>query len=345
MEKKYLENSAAQDALSASSEAEASRIPSDDLEHIDNLSYSEFVNTLGSMASDPKLMAALASGLSDQAGKEDDVFIFSKPQGIPVRGCKPTQNEVVVGNSLSFPLPSEDKAMLDKLMNSKKGSPYTMQKKGVDIYIVVFFDGSTNYVIDGHHRWSQVHACNPDAELSGIVITSKEKDPVEILKAVQMAILNVVQNTEQKSKGNISGAVLPSAQGATEGTDASLKNLFTISEEELKGYVVKTTGETFVKSAKEAGKIEEESKEAVADLIWKNTQDLKENSKPIAGATKRDLMPQTDGGDDTRLSPEAEANLKAGDWMKPLATGDINHAPSYESKKWIKTFEQFKGRK
>ena len=56
-------------------------------------------------------------------------------------------------------------------------------------------------------------------------------------------------------------------------------------------------------------------------------------------------MPQTDGGDDTRLSPEAEASLKAGDWMKPLATGEINHAPSYESKKWIKTFEQFKGRK
>lgn len=329
----------AQKDLSTSSEIEA-QSTGDQIEHIDSLSYSDFVNTLGTLASDPKLMAAIASGLKD-GDKEDDVFQFSKPTGIKVRGCKPTQSEVVVGNSLAFPLPSTNKEMLDEMMQSKAGSPYTIIKNGTPMYIVVFYDGSTNYVIDGHHRWSQVHACNPDAELSGLVIKAKTKDPVEVLKAVQMAILSVVQKAEEEAKGNIEGAVLPSAKGATDSPDVSKQNLFTVQEEALKGWVLETTGETFAQSSLDAGKIEEASKEAVADLIWKNVEDMRQNSQPIAGATKRDLMPQTDGGEDPRLSPEATAKLQAGDWMKPLAAGEINH----ESNKWIKTYEQFRNKK
>lgn len=341
--KKFNEDIEAQDALLTSSEIEAQRT-GDQIEHIDSLSYSDFVNTLGTLASDPKLMAAIASGLKD-GDKADDVFQFSKPTGIKVRGCKPTQSEVVVENSLAFPLPSTDKEMLDKMMQSKAGSPYTIMKNGTPMYIVVFDDGSQRYVIDGHHRWSQVHACNPDAELSGFVIKAKTKDPVEVLKAVQMAILNVVQKAEEEAKGNIEGAVLPSAKGATDSPDVGKQNLFTVQEEALKGWVSDTTGETFVQSSLDAGKIEEATKEAVADMIWKNVEDMRQNSQPIAGATKRDLMPQTDGGDDPRLSPEATAKLKANDWMKGLNSGEINHQISTESNKWIKTYEQFRNKK
>ena len=193
-----------------------------DLSNLDRIPYLDFIAKLGDAANDPKLKAAIASGLAD-GDKEDDVFNFTVEVGIPVKGCRPTQNEVVIKNSLAFPLNSDDKGSLETLLTSTKGKSYTAGGP-----IVVFSDGTTNYVIDGHHRWSQVHVVNPNAYITGLVMTSKsEKDPKEVLKAVQMAILKVVQD-------NTENPVLPAAEGAGNTPEA---NLFTCSEEALKSFV------------------------------------------------------------------------------------------------------------
>jgi hypothetical protein len=299
-----------------------------DLTTIDKMSYDKFIETLGDSANDPKLKAAISSGLKD-GNKEDDVFDFTVEVGIPVRGCKPTQSEVVVSKSLSYPLKNTDKESLETLLTSTKGKSYTAGGP-----IVVFSDGSTNYVIDGHHRWSQVHVVNPDAFITGLVMTSKVPgtDAKEVLKAVQMAILKVVQD-------NAAEPVLPAAEGAGNNPEA---NLFECSEAGLKKYVAETAGPDFLEVAKETNKIEEATAEAAADYIWKNVLDLRKNSSPIPGATKREAMPQTDGADNLK-DAKATAVLKAGKWRDELISGVINHAAPYESKKWIKTFEQFKG--
>lgn len=307
------------------------------LADLDSLDYKSFIEHLGDLALDPKIQAAISTGLQDSGKKEDDAFYFSNPVGIPVRGCKPTQNEVVISKSLEFPLRDKNEENLRSLLSSKSGSPYTIKKGKTPMYIVVFNDGTTNYVIDGHHRWSQVHSVNPDAELTGIIMRSKEKDPVEVLKAVQLAILKVVQD----SVSDRENVVLPAAEGAGDNPE---HNLFACSEDSLKKYVVDNAGESFLNVAKETGRIEEVSKEAAADYIWKNVLDLRQNSRPIAGATNRELMPQTDGADNL-LDPRATAALKSGDWKDELASGVINHAAPFESKKWIKTFEQFRNKK
>ena len=303
-----------------------------DLTKLDKLPYEAFIKALGAGANDKKLIAAIASGLNDN-NKEDDVFNFTVKVGIPVRGCKPTQNEVVIENSLSFPLATGtkiDKGSLETLLSSGKGKSYTAGGP-----IVVFSDGTTNYVIDGHHRWSQVHSVNPDAFITGMVMTSKvAMDAKEVLKAVQMAILKVVQD-------NAPGAELPAAKGAGEDVEA---NLFTCSEGRLKKYVADNASKDFLEVAKEVGKIEEATSEAAGDYIWKNVLDLRKNSSPIEGATKRELMPQTDGAKNL-TDGKATAALKAGKWRDELVSGIINHVTPFESKKWIKTFEQFKGRK
>lgn len=306
------------------------------MKEIDEMDYAKFVGYLGDNANDPKLKAAIASGLED-GDKEDDVFTFSKMVGVAVRGCKPTQSEVVLSKSLSFPLPDSDKDRLTKLMSSNNSSPYTIIKDGQPIPIVIFNDGTTNYVIDGHHRWSQVHAVNPDAYLTALVMTAKKAISAasigtEILKAVQLSILKVVQ--DNSSEG---GAKLPSARGGNNPAE----NLFECSEADLKKYVVDNVGPTFLEVAVETKKITEATPEAAADYIWENVLNLRDKSQPIENATSRELMPQTDGGENGVDSKAVGALIK-GDWMDELKSGKINHTGPYESQKWIKTFEQYR---
>lgn len=314
------------------------------MKEIDEMDYALFVKYLGDNANDQKLKAAIASGLQD-GDKEDDVFDFTGMVGVAVRGCKPTQNEVVLKKSLSFPLPDgpyQDKANLTRLMSSNsKETTHTITKDGQPIPIVIFSDGTTNYVIDGHHRWSQVHAVNPDAYLSAFVMTAKKAISAasigtEILKAVQLSILKVVQDNSPEG-----GSILPFAKG---GKNAA-ENLFECSEADLKKYVVDNVGSTFLEVAVETKKIPQATKEAAADYIWKNVLDLRDNSQPIVNATLRELMPQTDGGEKESggaANPKAVAALMANKWMDELESGKINHTGPYESQKWIKTFEQYR---
>lgn len=311
---------------------------------IDGMSYVEFVSHLGVNANDENLRAAIASGLED-GDQEDDVFTFSREVKVAVRGCKPTQSEILLGKSLSYQLPdvlpngkTNDKHSMTELMSSNSESTsYTV--KGP---IVIFNDGSTNYVIDGHHRWSQVHVVNPDAFITSIVMRAKKaisatSIATEILKAVQLSILKVVQDKSASGR-----AKLPFTPDESDklSPDES-QNLFNCSEDDLKNYVIKKTGASFLEVAVKTGKITEPKAEAAADYIWKNVLDLRKNSSPITGATKRELMPQTDGGKNG-VDPEAVDALKNNVWIKELETGVINHTEPYESQKWIKTFEQYR---
>ena len=106
--------------------------------------YESFVNALGNNASDPKMHAFIGAGLKD-GDMDDDKFEFNPSQAIPVKALKPTQQEVDVDKSLSWPLEKEPEAFV---AYTTSNGPFTLGSP------IVTFNGE--YVIDGHHRWAAV---------------------------------------------------------------------------------------------------------------------------------------------------------------------------------------------
>ncbi len=213
--------------------------------------YVSFLKALGDNITDPKFVAAIKS-LSNK------LPITATPIEPVVKTLRPTQNEVVLTNSLSFVL--GDATSVKNYLSGGVAAP-----KGESIVTA-----NGEYVIDGHHRWSQVYCINPETKIKALDLPIK--DPMNALKATQLGIAGQI---EKKPEGDPGGGI----------------NLFTIDEATLKKYVVDTIKDDVVEAFKSAGK--GDTKEAVADYIWGNVQILKENSKPVDNAPERPLMPQT----------------------------------------------------
>jgi hypothetical protein len=93
-------------------------------------------------------------------------------------------------------------------------------------------------------------------------------------------------------------------------------NLFTISEDVLKKYVIENITDPVVDVFKKYKK--GNSKEEIANYIWKNVQILNKTSKPVPGATEREVMPQTDD---------------ATNWKSIAASGQLNFMLPFTSQK------------
>jgi hypothetical protein len=225
----------------------------DEIKAILKKDYSTFVKELGDNIKDEKFLNAIKS-LSDK----QPVKVSGMSPG--VTDLQPTQNEVVMDKSLSYPLtdvPSAEQYL--------KGGVVAVAGKSI------ITSGGGKYVIDGHHRWSQVLCINPDAKIKALDLTDI-KNPIEALKATQIGIA-------------AQAGTVPTAAGGG-------VNLFTVSEGELKKYVLDKIKEPVVAVFEKYGK--GDTPEAIADYIWENVQVLKKQSPPVAGAPKRDVMPQTD---------------------------------------------------
>jgi hypothetical protein len=224
--------------------------------------YSDFVRALGDNINDAKFRAAIRS-LSDKNK------VNSKNLNVPVVNLTPTQNEVDVDKSLKFPLTSASSARMAlfcfepiRILNSP---------------IVTAANGK--YVIDGHHRWSQIFSINPKCKMAAIDLTDI-KNPINALKSTQLAIAS----GKDKDGKDITSIPFATVQG---------KNLLKISESDLKEYVAKTIKDDVLQVFKEF-KSSLDTKEKVADYIWKNVNQLQKRHQPIEGAPGRGVMPQTD---------------------------------------------------
>ena len=214
--------------------------------------YNTFVKELGDNIKDPKFISAIQT-LSEK------LPIQAKQIQPVVSVLKPTQNEILLDKSLSYPLqdPMTAKSYLS-------GGVVAVAGKSI------VTAGGGKFVIDGHHRWSQVYCINPDAKIKALDLPIT--DPIKALKATQIGIAAQIKKIPKSTGGGV--------------------NLFTINEVALKKYVVDTITDQVVQVFKLAGK--GDTPDAIADYIWDNVQLLKKNSKPVQGAPKRDLMPQTD---------------------------------------------------
>lgn len=263
--------------------------------------YESFVKTLASNASDPKVQAFIKAGKLDK-DDNDDKFTFGSAD-LSVAGLIPTQNEIDVDKSLAWPM-KKPATFLDFVKGA--GQSFTLGSP------IVTYKGK--YIIDGHHRWSQLYACNKDAKIKAVDISVEGLEPLDVLKAVQAAIAVQTKSVPMASVEGI--------------------NLLKIDKGGLESWVDSRVDSKLFDAVKADEKTMEilggdDVKKAVVDFVWTNVEDMQSKSQPVAGAPKRDFMPQTDDVD----------------WQKPLEQGLVDVVGPHAEPEDIKKSIEAAGRK
>ena len=205
----------------------------------------------------------------------------------------PTQSEIDITKSLAWGLrggeDSEPNAQI-ALANIDRifGEDAVKLGKGEGLPIVTF--GS--FIIDGHHRWSQVYCFNPSAKMAAVDFEG-DLSPLEMLKATQGCIAAI-----KKDK-------VP--QAIVEGS-----NMFTASEKEIQSYIEKNIMDEVVERIKKY-KSDLKDKNDVINYITSNCMRMKENNTPMGNtgdkAPNRGDMPQTDTVDSNTLTNKLEKGV------------------------------------
>ena len=145
-------------------------------------SVENFVNFLQSNQ-DQRVRAVLLAGRKD-GDPQDEVLTVAKDRSLLVSKLKPTQNQIGVDESI-FNL-FNNKYKYNSLPKILEGNNLKLGKPGDD-KILAYSNGSEFFVLDGHHRWSQIFVGNPKATAVCDVIQGK-LTAAQILKAVHSAI-------------------------------------------------------------------------------------------------------------------------------------------------------------
>lgn len=227
------------------------------LSYFKDKSYPEYVKTLDEMCKDPKSKALLDDGFGGELGDLELDMTFSN---IPVQVLMPTQNEIDIDKSLMRYCKENDRV---DLLFSK---PVRLN------FPLVTFNGT--WIIDGHHRWSQVVCFNPDAIMECINF-SASASPIQILKAVQ--------------------GVIAAEEGDVPSQKVEGKNIYDMSEKDIKKYFEKNfTDESFNKF-KDYLTIKD--KKEMIEYFSNNTIQMIYDHPLLQYAPDRDYMPQTDKSD------------------------------------------------
>lgn len=218
-----------------------------------NMNYTSYVDRLAELMKDPKF-AAVANMVG--SGKYADDLFEVKQIDIPVRRLMPTQSEIDLDKSLKRGLGGGVKVFFN--------SPVIL---GVPLLTL-----NGNYIIDGHHRWSQVLCFNPNATMTCINLES-QLGPIATLKSAQLAIAGT--------------------QGKINVSKVDGYSMYNISEKDLRKYIDSNLTDNCIEELGEFVKSVKDRKSAVKYILT-NAMELKINNTPVASAPKRDFMPQTD---------------------------------------------------
>lgn len=259
--------------------------------------YSVFVKALDENVNEPKFKKAVEWMVKNGSKVE--------PKTISVKctDLRPTQNEVVLDKSLSFTLKDPRTTKICLFSNG----PVKLGPQGKEKPIITSNGGK--YVIDGHHRWSQLYCANPNASLAAIDIGNAFQSPEEALKAVQLSIAAVVGD-------------VPFAKGG--GT-----NLFKIDENTLKDYVYKNivpeVTEIFEKFLANDQNYAQETRNQLASGQQTVTADQSGNSQQDVGAFAKQEW--KDWLDLLNLITEADAERQTTFFDPNQSFGDPKTAP------------------
>lgn len=241
--------------------------------------YPRFVTLLGKHVRDPKFVAAIK-----QLSTLDKVDLQEMP--VPAANLMPTQNEIDITKSLSYAL--KDPNSVSKYL---QGGP-------VSVNGPIVTSGGGAYIVDGHHRWSQVYLFNPWCSIESLDMTDI-KGPFDALKATQLGIAAATSKVPtQKVEGS---------------------NLMTISDRDFVNYVVQNIDDGVLDVLRQFKKIQSPSNDKnarlqAANFLWQNVKYMRKNNRPIQGAPSRGLMPQTDTAkgqwDDNAPNPETVTEVE-----------------------------------
>ena len=260
---------------------------------LQNSRYEDYVKTvddiLEEMKKEPKLRKLLVEGFGGDLG---DVKLGMEEKLIQVTELLPTQNEIDITKSLDYvlkwPAPNLEK--------------YFSEEVELGEFPLVTF--KSNFIIDGHHRWSQVRAINPAAKMKCYDYSGSGLSPVDILKACQGSIAAVIADPDNENTGDDEGK-LPKAH-AGKGTNIYSDKDFDKEGKDFAKYIeAKATPEFYkllkkyvnkTKELKTKLKTDEDCiKYVVNNLISmraKNPIFKPQNDVPA----ERTYMPQTDNG-------------------------------------------------
>jgi len=118
---------------------------------------------------------------------------------IKVKDLRPTQSEIDLLKSVGFILTSKAKEhgvnvkeSLTNILIDGRAKQFLKNK---------ILLANKKYIIDGHHRWSQVFILNPDAEVPVINFDFKTQKIEDILKYFQIATFATFKNIVTKTTG------------------------------------------------------------------------------------------------------------------------------------------------
>jgi CheY-like chemotaxis protein len=249
-----------------------------------NTPLATYVAVLKKYAADPNFDALAAAGQTD--GNPNDEQATVEPAVVKAASLKATQAEIGFGNSLADQV--QNKYDATKTALGLNGTPIVMSSKSGPVPILVY---NGKYVLDGHHRWSQIMMVNPAGEvkidnLTGPAIDNEE----EALKTMQFAIAAMADKVVTKP---------------FEG-----ENLMAANEQQVANFVLENITDEVLQLLVQAQKIPKPDKQLAAKYIAGNLSVI----KGAAGKFSREKsMPQAG---DSGVSQDAV--------NQALGTGKIN---------------------
>lgn len=249
--------------------------------------YRSFVRRLGAAAKDPKVRAVLIAGRQD--GMIIDDLVATRDIVRKSTQLQPIQREIDLAKSLKW-VGSKPEHVPLILRGGTLGARHFAGNP------IVTSKGK--YIVDGHHRWSQVYMVNPDVKLESIDLNID--DPEKALRASQIAIATFTGTVpvQKVEKGmNI--------------YDMSIGDI----ERNMKKFLTPAFYEAFYKTKPKRFK----TKSDVHDHLLTNILRIRRFNKPATNIT-RGYMPQYSLEDVTRASGS-------------FAKGEVNIAKPYVRKR------------
>lgn len=251
-----------------------------------NKNYPDYVATLNKMLDDPKAKTLLQDGFGGSLG---NLKLKFSVKNISAKSLRPTQSEIDISKSI--------KHGLTKTQGVNK---YFNKEVIINNMPLITFRG--NYVIDGHHRWAEVAAFNPDGKMVCFDYDGNIS-PIQMLKAVQGAIAAVMADNNDNNEKIPSGKTKD-------------KNLFDMSKKEIRSYIE----ENIINEVEEALL----AHNITIDDLVENIISIQNNNYPETNMPSRGEMPQTDKAGTDRENKQSSFPDKKGSALNKLKTGKID---------------------
>jgi len=156
------------------------------------LGLEDFVTLLKKIADDPEFRKLAFSGRKD-GNPTDEALTVTEGTPVAAKDLIPTQRDIDMEKSLGDQMknrwsPPSTEAALQKIV--------TMPSPGGPIPVLTY---DNKYILDGHHRWSQVMMTNPDGMMTTSNLSGDALPNAEVaLKATQLAIAALAGDVETK---------------------------------------------------------------------------------------------------------------------------------------------------